>query len=68
MILFVINLHFIINSKVLFSFINRNRIMSSHQIVESDTTETNNSNMAESYQIVSSSTDDISLKVTGNIK
>lgn len=43
--------------------------MSSPQIyIESDATETNDSNMAESDQVVSSTTDDISFKVKGNIK
>lgn len=43
--------------------------MSSPKIdIESDTTKTNDGIMAESYQIVSSSTDDILLKVKGSVK
>lgn len=48
-------------------FRSRNQNMSSQSVeTESDVTETNDSDTADSYQIVSSTTDDVLLKNKGN--
>lgn len=52
----------------MFNFRSRSQNMSSPPVeTESDVTETNDSDTADSYQVVSSTTDDLLLKSKGNI-